>query len=191
MHQASLRVIRWRAKEIAGVLINPLQSFHPNTPPPSDTVLLTSEMRKTQESTAAYAQWLRELREVCHACDIPLIFDEVYTGFRLAPGGAQEYFGVQADIVVYGKTVAGGMPVGVVCGKKRLMQRFDPAHPMRIAYVIGTFSAHPLVMGAMNKFLRWAVQPATARLYDPSKDNVNNGCTRPIRNWRRRRCRYV
>ena len=93
----------------------------------------------------------------------------MYTGFRLAPGGAQEYFDVQADIVVYGKTVAGGMPVGVVCGKKRLMQRFDPAHPMRIAYVIGTFSAHPLVMGAMNEFLRWVIQPTTARLYDTAK----------------------
>ena len=169
MHPASLQVIRWRAKEIAGVLVNPLQSFHPNTPPPSDTVLLTSEMRKTQESTAAYAQWLHELREVCRAYDIPLIFDEVYTGFRLAPGGAQEYFGVQADIVVYGKTVAGGMPIGVVCGKKQLMRRFDPAHPMRIAYVIGTFSAHPLVMGAMNEFLQWAVQPTTARLYDTTR----------------------
>ena len=169
MHPASLHVIRWRANEIAGVLVNPLQSFHPNTPPPSDTVLLTSEMRKTQESTTAYAQWLHELREVCRACDIPLIFDEVYTGFRLAPGGAQEYFGVQADIVVYGKTVAGGMPVGVVCGKKQLMQRFDPTHPMRIAYVIGTFSAHPLVMGAMNEFLQWIVQTTTVRLYEMAK----------------------
>jgi glutamate-1-semialdehyde 2,1-aminomutase len=169
MHPASLQVIRWRAREIAGVLVNPLQSFHPNTPPPSDTVLLTSEMRKTQETSSVYAQWLRQLREVCRECDIPLIFDEVYTGFRLAPGGAQEYFKVQADIVVYGKTVAGGMPIGVVCGKKHLMRRFDPEHPMRIAYVIGTFSAHPLVMGAMNEFLQWAVQPSTARLYEESK----------------------
>ncbi len=95
-----------------------------------------------------------------------MIFDEVYTGFRLAPGGAQEYFGVQADMVVYGKTVAGGMPIGVVCGKKELMRRFDPERPMRIAYVIGTFSAHPVVMGAMNEFLRWVIQPATAQLYD-------------------------
>jgi len=166
LHPASLDLLRRRAKEIAGVLVNPVQSFHPNSPPPSDTVLLTSEIRKTEGSTFAYAQWLRKLREVCTACDIPLIFDEVYTGFRLAPGGAQEYFGVRADIVVYGKTVAGGMPIGVVCGKKELMQRFDAEHPMRIAYVIGTFSAHPLVMGAMNEFLRWAVQPETARLYD-------------------------
>jgi glutamate-1-semialdehyde 2,1-aminomutase len=106
------------------------------------------------------------LREVCRACEIPLIFDEVYSGFRLTPGGAQAYFGVEADIVVYGKTVAGGMPIGVVCGKKTLMRRFDPERPMRVAYVIGTFAAHPAVMGAMNEFLRWVMHPATASLYD-------------------------
>ena len=68
-------------------------------------------------------------------------------------------------MVVYGKTVAGGMPIGAVCGKAALMQRFDPAHPMRIAYVIGTFSAHPLVMGAMYEFLCWVTKPETAALY--------------------------
>jgi glutamate-1-semialdehyde 2,1-aminomutase len=169
VHPASLDLIRWRAKEIAGVLINPVQSFHPNSPPPSDTVLLTSGVRKTEDSSTSYAEWLRKLREVCTACDIPLIFDEVYTGFRLTPGGAQEYFGVRADLVVYGKTVAGGMPIGVVCGKKELMKRFDSEHPMRIAYVIGTFSAHPLVMGAMNEFLRWVTRPDTAQVYDEAK----------------------
>lgn len=169
LHPASLEVIRRRAKEIAGVLVNPVQSFHPNSPPPSDTVLLTSGVRKTEDSSSAYAQWLQRLREVCTACGVPLIFDEVYSGFRLAPGGAQDYFGVQADIVVYGKTVAGGMPIGVVCGKKELMQRFDADHPMRIAYVIGTFSAHPLVMGAMNEFLRWVVQPQTAQRYEEAQ----------------------
>jgi glutamate-1-semialdehyde 2,1-aminomutase len=170
MHPASLDMLRHRAKEIAGVLINPFQSFHPNSPPPNDTILLTSSVRKTQDSTSAYSQWLRQLREVCTACDIPLIFDEVYTGFRLSPGGAQEYFNVQADMVVYGKTVAGGMPIGVVCGKHKLMRRFDPAHPMRIAYVIGTFSAHPVVMGTMNEFLNWVVQPAAAELYQQAED---------------------
>jgi glutamate-1-semialdehyde 2,1-aminomutase len=168
IHAASLAVIRRRAKEIAAVLINPVQSFHPNSPPPNDAVLLTSDVRKTEDSTERYAQWLRQLREVCSACDVPLIFDEVYTGFRLAPGGAQEYFGVRADMVVYGKTVAGGMPIGVVCGKKALMRRFDPEHPMRIAYVVGTFAAHPAVMGAMNEFLRWVSQPETTKLYDES-----------------------
>src|SRR5262249_40645095 len=127
---------------------------------------LTSDMRKTQDSTAQYARWLQQLRQVCSACGIPLIFDEVFTGFRLAPGGAQEYFGVSADLVVYGKTVAGGMPIGVVCGKQELMRRFDAERPMRIAYVIGTFAAHPVVMGAMNAFLRWVVQPAAAQLYN-------------------------
>ena len=165
MHSASLDLIRRRAHEIAGVLVNPVQSFHPNSPPPSDTILLTSEMRKTEDSSSPYAQWLRKLREVCSANGIPLIFDEVFSGFRLASGGAQEYFGVQADIVVYGKSVAGGMPIGVVCGKKELMRRFDPDHPMRIAYVIGTFSAHPMVMGAMNEFLHWLLRPETAGLY--------------------------
>jgi hypothetical protein len=119
-----------------------------------------------EESTASYGRWLGELRAVCDETGIPLIFDEVYTGFRLAPGGAQAYFGVQADMVVYGKTVAGGMPIGVVCGRTALMRRFDPERPMRIAYVIGTFSAHPVVMGAMNEFLRWAGLPSTAHEYE-------------------------
>src|ERR1700723_15308 len=165
LHSASLDLIRRRAHEIAGVLINPVQSFHPNSPPPSDTILLTSEMRKTEDSSSPYAQWLHELREVCSTNGIPLIFDEVFSGFRLAPGGAQEYFGVQADVVVYGKSVAGGMPIGVVCGKKALMRRFDPEHPMRIEYVIGTFSAHPVVMGAMSEFLHWLLRPVTPELY--------------------------
>lgn len=169
LHPASLDLLRRRADEIAGVLINPVQSFHPNQPPPSDTILLTSDVRKAEDSSSSYAQWLRKLREVCTACGIRLIFDEVFSGFRLAPGGAQEYFGVQADMIVYGKSVAGGMPIGVVCGKTELMRRFDPEHPMRIAYVIGTFSAHPLVMGAMNEFLKWLVQPATASLYVEAK----------------------
>jgi len=166
LNLASLDVIRRRAGEIAGVLVNPVQSFHPNAPPPNDAVLLTSGARKTGDASAAYAAWLRRLRDVCHEAGVPLIFDEVYTGFRLAPGGAQEYFGVRADMVVYGKTVAGGMPIGVVCGSKHLMRRFDPEHPMRVAYVVGTFSAHPAVMGAMNEFLCWLEDPATPALYD-------------------------
>jgi glutamate-1-semialdehyde 2,1-aminomutase len=174
LHPASLDVIRRRAGEIAGVLVNPVQCFHPNAPPPSDAVLLTSEVRQTEGAPSRYARWLRELRAVCTESDVPLIFDEVYTGFRLAPGGAQEYFGVRADMVVYGKTVAGGMPIGVVCGTTALMRRFDPERPMRLAYVIGTFSAHPVVMGAMNEFLRWLREPTTARLYD----EMNERCAR-------------
>src|SRR5262245_50158314 len=114
MHPASLDVIRRRAGEIGAVLVNPVQCFHPNAPPPNDAILLTSGVRRMEESSSAYARWLEELRRVCDESQVPLLFDEVYSGFRLAPGGAQEYFGVQADMVVYGKTVAGGMPIGVV-----------------------------------------------------------------------------
>ncbi len=182
MNPASLGVIRRRRKEIAGVLVNPVQSFHPNAPPPNDAVLLTSSVRNARTPTERYAGWLTQLRELCTACDIPLIFDEVYTGFRLAPGGAQQYFGVQADMVVYGKTVAGGLPIGVVCGKKALMRRFDPDHPMRMAYVVGTFSAHPAVMGAMSEFLRWVVEPAAAIQYD----EMNQNCADWVRSTNQR-----
>jgi glutamate-1-semialdehyde 2,1-aminomutase len=163
---ASLKVIASRAHEIAGVLVSPIQSFHPNSPPPNDAVLLTSEARTADGSAERYGQWLRQLQRLCTAADVPLIFDEVYSGFRLAPGGAQEYFGAYADMVVYGKTVAGGLPIGVVCGRRDLMRRFDPAHPMRLAYVVGTFSAHPGVMGAMHEFLQWATTPTTEALYE-------------------------
>ncbi len=168
MDPRSLAAIRRRARAIAAVVVNPVQAFHPNSPPPNDAVLLTSEMRTGEGSSKSYAAWLRSLRETCQACGVPLIFDEVYTGFRLAPGGAQEYFGVRADMVVYGKTVAGGLPIGVVCGRSDLMRRFDPDRPMRMAYVVGTFSAHPAVMGAMNEFLRWIDEPSTPSLYEES-----------------------
>ena len=61
---------------------------------------------------------------MCDERGIVLIFDEVFVGFRLACGGAQEYFGVRADLVTYGKTLGGGLPIGVVCGRSRLMKRF-------------------------------------------------------------------
>jgi glutamate-1-semialdehyde 2,1-aminomutase len=163
---ASLKVIERRAHEIAAVLVNPVQSFHPNAPPPNDAVLLTSEVRKTEDARERYASWLEQLRLTCTTANVPLIFDEVYTGFRLAPGGAQEFFGVHADMAVYGKTVAGGLPIGVVCGRRELMQRFDHEHPMRLAYVVGTFSAHPAVMGAMYEFLTWAVDAGTEARYE-------------------------
>src|SRR5262249_5213293 len=104
------------------------------------------------------------------------------TGFRLAPGGAQEYFGVSADMVVYGKTVAGGMPIGVVCGNKALMRRFDPRHPTSNAHRLRTFSAHPAVMGAMNEFLRWITQPETAKAYQES----NSRCAEWVQSTNRR-----
>jgi glutamate-1-semialdehyde 2,1-aminomutase len=165
MHEASLQLIASRARAIAAVLVNPIQSFHPNQPPPNDAILLTSDIRKVDDTDAKYRDWLRRLRAVCREHNVPLVLDEVYTGFRLAPGGAQEYFGIDADMVVYGKTLGGGMPIGAVCGKSWLMRRVDPAHPMRMAYVVGTFSAHPLVMGAMDRFLDWAQASGRSETY--------------------------
>ncbi len=94
-----------------------------------------------------------------------LIFDEVFVGFRLAPGGAQEYFGVQADIVTYGKTLGGGLPVGVVCGRKHLMKRFRDDRPADICFARGTFNSHPYVMAAMHEFLQRLDSPAGRALY--------------------------
>ena len=98
--------------------------------------------------------------------------DEVYTGFRLAPGGAQEIFGVKADLVTYGKTVAGGNPIGVVCGPKRLMNRSDTTKPARVAYVIGTFAGAPATMGSMHSFLSWLNSPQAATDYEHMHSEV-------------------
>src|SRR5664279_5565845 len=108
LSERSLDVLRTR-RDIACVLVNPLQALHPNANAPADSALIDSS-RKGQFDRAAYGEWLKRLREVCTERDIVLIFDEVFVGFRLAAGGAQEYFGVRADMVTYGKSLAGGEP---------------------------------------------------------------------------------
>jgi glutamate-1-semialdehyde 2,1-aminomutase len=173
MNPASLAMIKARASEIAAVLISPLQGLNPGKPPPSDLVLMDSKMRETNERIKDYTDWLHEIRKVCTEYNIPLIFDEVYTGFRMRPGGAQEFYNIQADMVVYGKTLGGGMPVGVVCGKKSLMHRFDEKHPLRVNYVIGTFAAAPITLGAMAEFLKWQSKPETVALYSEAEKKVD------------------
>ena len=164
MDERSLHVLRTR-KDIACVLVNPLQALHPNSPAPGDSSLVDSS-RKVAYDRAAYTAWLKQLREVCTQRGIVLIFDEVFLGFRLAPGGAQAYFGVQADMVTYGKTLGGGLPVGVVCGKSAFMKRFREERPGDICFARGTFNAHPYVMGAMKAFLDAQQTPEIARLYE-------------------------
>lgn len=163
MDERSLHVLRTR-KDIACVLINPLQALHPNAPAPGDSSLVDSS-RKVAYDRAAYTAWLKQLRQVCTERGIVLIFDEVFLGFRLAPGGAQEYFGIQADMVTYGKTLGGGLPVGVVCGRSTLMKRYREERPGDICFARGTFNAHPYVMGAMSAFLDALQTPAIASLY--------------------------
>jgi len=164
MSQNALRVLRTR-RDIACVLVNPLQALHPNGSAPADTSLVDSG-RAAHFDKAAYAAWLEELRAVCSERNIVLIFDEIFVGFRLAPGGAQEYFGVRADLVTYGKSVGGGFPIGVVCGKRELMKRFRDDRPADICFARGTFNSHPVIMGAMNEFLQLLDTPPVQALYD-------------------------
>jgi glutamate-1-semialdehyde 2,1-aminomutase len=163
MDQASLRVLRNR-RDIACVLVNPLQALHPNVGAPGDSTLIDSG-RRAHFDRAAYAAWLQELRAACSTRGIVLIFDEVFVGFRLGPGGAQEYFDVRADMVTYGKTVAGGLPVGVLCGRAEFMRRFREDRPADICFARGTFNAHPYVMGAMHEFLSRLETEAVRDLY--------------------------
>ncbi len=164
MDERTLRVLRKR-RDIACVLVNPLQALHPNQGAPGDSSLMDSS-RHAAYDRQAYTAWLQRLREVCDERGIVLIFDEVFMGFRLAPGGAQEYFGVRADMVTYGKTLGGGLPVGVVCGEAALMKRFRPERPADICFARGTFNAHPYVMAAMNVFLKRLERPEVLALYD-------------------------
>ncbi len=164
MDDATLRVLQER-RDIACVLINPLQMLNPNAGASGDGSLIagTTAVRATRE---AYRAWLLALRQICTARGIVLIFDEVFLGFRLARGGAQQYFGVCADMVTYGKTVGGGLPIGVLCGRRDLMKRFRDDHPADICFARGTFNAHPYVMGAMNEFLCRIESPEVRSIYE-------------------------
>jgi glutamate-1-semialdehyde 2,1-aminomutase len=94
-------------------------------------------------------------------------------GFRIARGGAQEYFGVQADMVTYGKTLGGGLPVGVVCGRAALMRRWRDERPADICFARGTFNSHPHVMGAMAAFLDRLETPEVQSIYEGLDDRWN------------------
>jgi glutamate-1-semialdehyde 2,1-aminomutase len=172
MSERTLGVLR-RRRDIACVLINPLQALHPNASAPSDSTLIDSS-RRAGFDRAAYTAWLRQLRAVCDERGIALIFDEVFVGFRLAPGGAREYFGVQPDLITYGKSLGGGLPVGVLCGRHALMRRFRDDRPADVCFARGTFNAHPHVMGAMNEFLHRLDDADIGALYDGLESRWNN-----------------
>ena len=87
--------------------------------------------------------FLQGLRDICNKEGIVLIFDEVMTGFRLAPGGAQQRLGIDADLVTYGKVIGAGMPVGAFGGKKEIMERIAP---LGNVYQAGTLSGNPIAM---------------------------------------------
>jgi len=98
----------------------------------------------------AQGTFLKALREFCSEKEILLIFDEVITGFRLAPGGAQQYYNVMPDITVLGKILGGGFPVGAFCGPREIMERLDSLIHKRpyFSFHGGTFTANPMTMTA-------------------------------------------
>lgn len=137
----ALRIIQERAHEIAGVLVEPVQSRRPEFVP---------------------VTFLKELRKLTASLDICLIFDEVITGFRAFPGGVQEGFGITADLATYGKVVGGGMPIGVIGGKSKWMDALDGGYwqygdgsvpPAGVTYFAGTFVRHPLALAAAKASL--------------------------------------
>ncbi|MFN3988345.1 MAG: amino acid adenylation domain-containing protein, partial [Rhodocyclaceae bacterium] len=137
----ALTTLRERAHELAAVLVEPVQSRRPGLQP---------------------AAFLRALREITAAADTALIFDEMITGFRIAPGGAQAHFGIRADLATYGKIAGGGLPLSAVAGSARFMDRVDGG-PWRygddsaprgdVIYFGGTYVKHPLALAAAKAAL--------------------------------------
>lgn len=132
----SLEIISMHRDELAAVLVEGGQPHRPER---------------------EHRTFFHRLRELTHETDIAFICDEMMTGFRLAPGGAQEYYGVRADIATYGKVIGGGMPLSVVAGKARFLNAIDggpwsfgdASGPSALTtYVASTFSKHPLSLAA-------------------------------------------
>lgn len=135
-----------RADSIAAVMVEPIQSRHPDVRP---------------------VEFVRKLRELTADKGIVLVFDEVITGFRTGHGGAQAYYGVDADIATYGKVAGGGMPIGIVAGKSEFMDTFDGGYwqygddsypEAGVTFFAGTFVRHPLAMAAAHAALTWLKQ---------------------------------
>jgi glutamate-1-semialdehyde aminotransferase len=138
---ASLAIIRERADEIAAVLVEPVQSRRPDFQP---------------------RDFIKQLRQFTREADIALIFDEVITGFRTHPKGAQHFYDIEADICTYGKIVGGGMPIGVIAGRNPWMDALDGGTwqfgddsipTAGVTYFAGTFVRHPLTMAAVHESL--------------------------------------
>ena len=145
----SLDWIRTNADTLAAVIVEPVQSRRPEFRP---------------------GDFIREVRRITEQSGALFVFDEVVTGFRFGLRGAQGFYGVDADLVTYGKVVGGGLPVGVVAGKARYMDTFDggqwsygddsfPSAP--VTFFAGTFVRHPLAMASVRAMLRHlSAQPA-------------------------------
>lgn len=139
----ALEYIRAHAHELAAVLVEPVQSRHPALQP---------------------RDFLHALRGITRESGAVLILDEVVTGFRVHPGGAQHHFGIEADLVTYGKVLGGGLPIGVVAGRRPFIDVLDggpwafgdeSAPEQGVSFFAGTFVRHPLALAATVATLRY------------------------------------
>jgi amino acid adenylation domain-containing protein len=142
----SLEWIRNNANDLAAVLVEPVQSRHPNLQP---------------------IEFLKEIRKITEQSGACLIFDEVVTGFRVHTGGCQALFDIRADLATYGKVLAGGMPIGVLAGKAQYMDALDggmwqfgdDSYPtVGVTFFAGTFVRHPLTLAAVKAVLEYFKQ---------------------------------
>lgn len=170
--EESLKIITEYANDIAAVLVEPVQSRRPEFRP---------------------IEYLKQLRKLTEEKEIVLIFDEVITGFRSHPGGAQALFNIKADIAAYGKVFGGGMPIGAICGKRHLMDALDGGFwqygddsmpEIGVTYFAGTFVRHPLALAAAEASLNHfkAEGPALQENLNKNTDYLvaalNNICKR-------------
>ena len=125
--------------------------------------------------------YLEFLREITQANGALLIFDEVMTGFRLAPGGAQERFGITPDLTCFGKIIGGGLPVGAFGGRADIMDLLAPLGPV---YQAGTLSGNPLAMAAGIAALEELSEERALRVPNQKRTKVRDSCNSSLRNGR-------
>jgi len=164
---ASLAILEERAKDLAAVMVEPVQSRRPDIQP---------------------RDFLHAVRRITEKSGTAMIFDEVVTGMRIHPGGAQAHFGVKADIATYGKIVGGGLPIGVLAGRREYMDALDGGYwefgdasvpTVGVTYFAGTFVRHPAALAAARAVLTElkakgpALQEALSRKVGQMADELN------------------
>ena len=170
--EESLATIKEKCHELAAVLVEPVQSRRPEFQP---------------------VEFLKALRKITEESGTALIFDEVITGFRMHPGGTQAMFGIKADLGTYGKVIAGGLPVGVIAGKRLFMDTLDGGYweygndsvpESGVTYFAGTFVRHPLALAASLASLEYmkekgpALQASLNEMTRAMTDELNFVCTK-------------
>jgi glutamate-1-semialdehyde 2,1-aminomutase len=152
-------ILAAHADELAGIIVEPLQRI---IPPGAD--------------------FLKGLRQLADRYEIPLVFDEVVTGFRLAYGGAQEYYGVIPDLAAYGKILGGGFSLGAVCGRERIMRQLDPheAGPGGVVRHGSTLDGNPIAAAAGLATLMELKRPGTYERLRRSGSALQSGLARVI-----------